>query len=169
MSGEMILNNVGGMIQTVWDQLPEYYPGIHPDIFQIMPNHLHCIIIINNIKSGAKNGVGATPRGCPSSFGSSSGQPRGVAPTMSLPDVVHRFKTMTTKRYIDGVKNHNWPPFPGRLWQRNYYEHVIRNETELRKLREYILNNPKKWEIDRENPKVPWVKRQHKSGGSRRA
>jgi hypothetical protein len=61
MSGEMILNNVGGMIQTVWDQLPEYYPGIHPDIFQIMPNHLHCIIIINNIKSGAKNGVGATP------------------------------------------------------------------------------------------------------------
>ena len=47
---------------------------------------------------------------------------------MSLGDVVHRFKSLTTKRYIDGVKQRGWPPFPGKLWQRNYYEHIIRDE-----------------------------------------
>ena len=77
------------------------------------------------------------------------GQPRGVAPTLSLPDVVHRFKTMTTKRYIDGVKQNGWAPFPGKLWQRNYWEHIIRDESELNRIREYIRNNSAKWELDK--------------------
>jgi REP element-mobilizing transposase RayT len=66
--------------------------------------------------------------------------------------VVHRFKTLTTKRYIDGVKASDWTPFAGRLWQRNYYEHVIRGENELNRIREYIRNNPLQWAMDRENP-----------------
>jgi REP element-mobilizing transposase RayT len=73
---------------------------------------------------------------------------------LSLPDIVHRFKTMTTKRYTDGVKQFGWPPYPGKLWQRNYYEHIIRNENELNRIREYIQKNPLKWEFDRENPAV---------------
>jgi len=80
------------------------------------------------------------------------GQPQGVAPTMGLPDVVHRFKTMTTKRYADGVKRFGWEPFRGRLWQRNYYEHIIRNEESLNRIREYILTNPMRWALDHENP-----------------
>ena len=68
---------------------------------------------------------------------------------MSLPDVVHRFKTLTTKRYTDAVKHTGWKPFPGRLWQRNYWEHIVRNERELHHIREYITNNPAKWESDR--------------------
>jgi len=52
------------------------------------------------------------------------------------------------------VKQHGWPPFPGKLWQRNYYEHIIRNENELNRIREYIANNPKKWEYDRDDPAV---------------
>ena len=80
------------------------------------------------------------------------GQPQGVAPTWGLPDVVHRFKTMTTKRYSDGVKQWRWPPYTGKLWQRNYYEHVIRNDKEINRAREYILINPLKWELDQENP-----------------
>jgi putative transposase len=71
---------------------------------------------------------------------------------MGLPDVVHRFKTMTTKRYADGVKRLGWEPFRGRLWQRNYYEHIIRNEESLNRIREYILTNPMRWALDRENP-----------------
>jgi len=71
---------------------------------------------------------------------------------MSLSDVVHRFKTMTTKQYIDRVKQNGWPTFPGKLWQRNYYEHIIRDENELNRIREYIINNPAQWEFDRENP-----------------
>ena len=76
----------------------------------------------------------------------------GVAATLSLPDVVHRFKTLTTKRYADGVKESGWTPFPGRVWQRNYYEHIIRNEDSLNRIRQYILENPAEWAIDRDNP-----------------
>jgi len=81
-----------------------------------------------------------------------SGQPQGVAPTwkrLSLSDVVHRYKTLTTKRYADGVKNNGWQPFNGRLWQRNYYEHIIRNDDEYNRIAEYISNNPKTWKEDK--------------------
>ena len=71
---------------------------------------------------------------------------------LSLPDVVHRFKTMTTKRYIDGVKQHGWPRFNGKLWQRNYHEHIVRDDNESHRIREYIADNPKKWELDNNNP-----------------
>ena len=59
---------------------------------------------------------------------------------------------MTTKRYIDGVKQHAWPHFDGKLWQRNYWEHIIRNDGELCRIRQYIVNNPVKWQMDRNNP-----------------
>jgi putative transposase len=87
---------------------------------------------------------------------SGSGQAQGpaptaaTAPTLGLPDVVHRFKTMTTKRYADGVRANQWPPFPGRLWQRNYYEHIIRDDQSWQRIREYILTNPLRWHLDRE-------------------
>lgn len=148
--GKMVLNNAGMMIQTVWDEIPPHYSGIETDEFVVMPNHIHGIIVI----------VGAGPRACPDQMKyktgqprggagtgqpqgvvetgqpqgvAETGQPRGVAPTvgLSLPDVVHRFKTMTTKRYTDGVKHHGWSLFPGKLWQRNYWEHIVRNEPEL--------------------------------------
>ena len=61
---------------------------------------------------------------------------------------------MTTNEYIRGVKISGWPPFAGKLWQRNYYEHIIRNEESLNRIREYIANNPLQWELDRENPNV---------------
>ena len=69
-----------------------------------------------------------------------------------LPRVVQWFKTMTTNEYIRGVKQFGWPRFDGRLWQRNYYEHIIRDDDELNLVREYIVNNPLQWELDRENP-----------------
>ena len=71
---------------------------------------------------------------------------------MSLPDVVHRCKSLTTARYRRGVRNDGWRPFPGRLWQRNYYEQVIRDEHELDRIRQYIVSNPARWEDDLENP-----------------
>jgi len=74
---------------------------------------------------------------------------------LSLSDVVHRLKTMTTKRYVDGVKQNGWPRFNRKLWQRGFYEHIIRNENELTQIREYITNNPQNWTNDRNNPVVP--------------
>ena len=61
---------------------------------------------------------------------------------------------MTTKRYTDGVKKDGWLPYPGKLWQGNYYEHIIRNDEEWNRIREYIMNNPTTWELDRDNPRL---------------
>jgi len=130
------------MVESVWSDIPKYYSGVNVDAFVAMPNHVHGIIFLD---------VGAGPRACPEE-GHKIGQPQGVAPTLSLPDAVHRFKSLTTSKYMNGVRQNNWPPFRGRLWQRNYYEHVIRNKNELNLIREYILNNPAKWAFDPENP-----------------
>ena len=67
-------------------------------------------------------------------------------------DVVGAYKSLTTVEYVRGVKTMGWQAFHGRLWQRNYYEHVIRNETSLGRIREYIINNPRQWDLDEENP-----------------
>jgi REP element-mobilizing transposase RayT len=139
VDGEMRLNKAGCMVQAVWQQLPAHYPGVECDAFVVMPNHIHGIIVL----------VGAGPRACPG-----KGQPQGVAPTLSLPDVVHRLKTVTTKRYADSMKKSGGSLFLGRLWQRNYFEHVIRNEPSLNHIRQYILDNPARWAADRENPAV---------------
>ena len=80
----------------------------------------------------------------------SNGQSRGIAPT--LPQIVQRFKTLTTKLYIDGVNQKGWQCFENRLWQRNYYEHVIRDEDDLNRVREYISANQLNWTSDAENP-----------------
>jgi REP element-mobilizing transposase RayT len=83
------------------------------------------------------------------------GDESDLRPKGSLPGTVGRivqaFKSITTHEYTIGVKQHGWPPFPGKLWQKNYYEHIIRNENELNHIREYIANNPMKRACDREN------------------
>jgi putative transposase len=145
LDGKVALNASGRMVESIWNEISQFYSGADVDAFTVMPNHLHGIIIL---------GVGAGPRACPDDR-PQQGQPQGVAPTLSLPDIAHRFKLLTTTKYIEGVAQNSWPPFPGRLWQRNYYEHVIRNETEMNLIREYIQMNPLKWFYDRENPEYP--------------
>jgi len=61
---------------------------------------------------------------------------------------------MTTNEYIRGVKTASWPSFNGRLWQRNYYERIIRDEQSLNRIRQYILGNPARWAVDPENPEA---------------
>jgi REP element-mobilizing transposase RayT len=138
---EIRLNEAGRKVQETWDALPTHYAGVETDAF----NHLHGIIVLVGLASRGRSAIDVDDR-------RESGQPRGVAPTLSLSDMVHRFKTMTTKRYADGVRQRGWPPFRSRLWQRNYYEHVIRDNVELERIRKYILDNPARWEYDRENP-----------------
>jgi putative transposase len=167
---EMQLNDAGKMVYDVWNDLPAFYPSVQTDAFIVMPNHIHGIIILVGADPRvcpnadprvcpAQPSVGVGPRACPDSGPRACpgqpqelGQPQEVAPTLGLPDVVHRFKTMTTKRYADGVKRLGWEPFRGRLWQRNYYEHIIRNEESLDRIREYILTSPMRWVLDRKNP-----------------
>lgn len=73
--------------------------------------------------------------------------------------MVQWFKTMTTNEYIRGINEHEWEPFNGKLWQRNYYEHVIRDDWELKSIREYIRYNLQKWDEDEENPKTGMASR----------
>jgi len=70
---------------------------------------------------------------------------------LSVSDVVQRFKSMTTTIYRKKVAETQWPPFRFRLWQRNYHERIIRDEQELRALREYIEMNPARWLADQDN------------------
>jgi putative transposase len=150
----IVLTDSGKMIQSAWLELPGKYPGITRDEFIIMPNHIHAILGLY---------VGAGPRACPS--GSSdrmdsivqknAERTRGAAPTnkrLSLPDVIRAFKTWTMRKYSEGISQFNWPEFQKHLWQRNYYEHIIRNERELEQTRQYIRDNPAAWPQDEENP-----------------
>ena len=170
-----VTDEVVNMIQRWWDKLSEKFPGVETDAFVIMPNHSHGIIVVAGQPMASPQSVGVNPRvdpelgehvGSPQQTGNvgvvprdDPGQTRGSAPTSApttdvptLGTMIQWFKTMTTNEYIHGVKELNWPPFPGKLWQRNYYEHVIRSEVELNAIRQYIIDNPAKWAQDRDNP-----------------
>jgi REP element-mobilizing transposase RayT len=69
-----------------------------------------------------------------------------------LGDIVGTFKSLTTVRYTQGVKTDGWPAFRERLWQRNYYEEILRGNTALLRVRDYIAENPHRWTTDPENP-----------------
>jgi putative transposase len=142
MDGEMRLNDAGCMIQKWWHESANKFTNIELDESVIMPNHFHGIIVI----------VGAALCGRPDNNAHlpKKGQPHRVAPTLG--DIIDWFKTMTTNEYIRNVRQYNWPPFNAKLWQRNYYEHVIRNEEDLNRIRKYIVENPLKWGDDEDNP-----------------
>ncbi len=144
IDGEMILNDIGKMVEEVIDQIPEHYPGINVKLFVIMPNHIHFLFLIADVVAGPHAYHMDQP---------DNGQPQGVAPTqerLSLPDIVHRIKSLTTHQYMIGVRDKGWPRFEKRLWQRNYYEHVIRNERDYQATYDYILANPINWQKDEE-------------------
>ena len=81
-----------------------------------------------------------------------NGQPQGIAPTdKTVGDMVGAFESITTVEYIRGVKNNHWQPFDKKIWQRNYWEHIIRDEHEYTRITRYIIDNPQKWENDKLN------------------
>ena len=132
----MRLNDSGRMVRRWYLELENKFHDIQCDDFICMPNHAHFIIV----------NMGADLRACLDGDNkSSNGRTHRSAP---LSAVVQWLKTMTTNEYIRGVRQHDWKPFPGRLWQRNYWEHIIRNQEELNQIREYIRNNSEQWECD---------------------
>ena len=118
-----------------------------------MPNHFHGIL---EITVGAA--LMATQKDLiagKEDMELGNGHPQGDAPTdaptknKTIADIVDAFKSITTVRYIHGVKNKGWKRFNGKLWQRDYYEHIVRNEIALNKIAHYIVDNPRKWNEDR--------------------
>lgn len=134
VDGVMKLNDAGLMIERWYFNLKNKFSNIECGEFVCMPNHIHAIVV----------NVGADLRVRP-------GQTHGSAPTgvgTSLSRVVQWFKTMSTNEYIRGVEQNGWQPFPAKLWQRNYYEHIIRDEDSYLKIAEYIQTNPQRWQMD---------------------
>ena len=135
---EMRLNDAGRMVESWWGELLNKFPLVETDEYVVMPNHFHGIVVlvgaalcgrpggevVVEVPSGRRHQGHCQPR---------IGHPYRGAPTLG--DIMDWFKTMTTNNYIRGVKQHGWVTFPGKLWQRNYHEHVIRNEEELHSLR----------------------------------
>jgi REP element-mobilizing transposase RayT len=117
------MNKAGMMIFDKLTELPVSYPDVFADKFVVMPNHIHAIILIQH-----------------------NGTTQGSFPTLS--DYLQRFKALTTKLYIDGVKNGQYPPFHKKIWQKSFHDHIIRNELEYKKIWEYIDTNPLKWQED---------------------
>lgn len=122
----MQLNHAGEMINAIWHKIPEIYPNIQTDAFIIMPDHIHAIIQIVV--------VGADSISAPIKRAEIDSAP-------TLPMIVQMFKRYTTIEYIKMVKQNIVPPFNKRLWQRNYWERIVRNETELDRIRNYIHQN----------------------------
>ncbi len=140
----MILNDAGKMIDEQWLQLQERFALIQLDEYVIMPNHFHGIIIV---------GAGLVPAREATATANFYGRVQG--PPLQNPhlsQIVGAFKSITTHQYILGVKNQQWKPFNGKLWQRNYYEHIIRNEESFFSAKEYIMCNPQNWKTDKMNP-----------------
>ena len=155
----MVLNAVGRMVESVWNELPGRFDRLALDGFVVMPNHLHAIIIFNDHSALTAANVGAPLVGAlvanvmdTHTRAGTRPAPTGAIRKPTLGDIVGAFKSITTDHYIAGVEYNDWLPFVGKLWQRNYYEHVIRNDGSLERIRSYILANPACWAYDRENP-----------------
>lgn len=136
-NGEMLLNDAGKMVENEWLMLMPRFQNIELQSYVVMPNHFHGILEI----------VGTTPVGAQNDE-PEAGPPQGAAPAKTIGDMMDAFKSITTVKYINGVKNSGWQSFDKKIWQRNYYEHIIRGETEHLKIVDYIENNPARWVED---------------------
>ena len=152
---QMRLNQFGIIVQSVWSDLPNHYPNAKLDAFVVMPDHVHGIIVL----AGDGNGgdivvldivVGAGLRPAPTIIKTTP----GVEPTDTamatvvkrhpLPEIIRAFKSFSARRInemrgISGLA----------VWQRNYWEHIIRDVEEMNRIREYIVTNPQRWEKGR--------------------
>ena len=138
---EMILNEFGNIAYTEWLKLPERFPNFKLDVFQIMPNHMHSIIALNDVFVGA----GFTPAQNDNQPNDDIRATARVAPTIS--DIVGAYKSLVANGCLNIYKSKN--KSMGKLWQRNYHEHIIRNEQSYQTISEYIINNPVKWTEDK--------------------
>ena len=143
VAGENVeLNAAGLMVEKWWSEFEPKYPRVEVGEFVVMPNHVHGIVWILG-KDALRVAEPIVQPGQPSTE---------AANEASLPRMMQWFKTMTTNAYIRGVKAEGWPAFKEKLWQRSYHERVIRNDRELNGIRQYILDNPRLWAEDEENP-----------------
>ena len=135
VKGKMRLNEHGKILNKFWHKIPDHFAKAESDMLSVMPNHIHGTIMITDECRG-----GVTPP-------KSRDEETSPLQKRSLGQIVAYFKYQTTRSINQIRKTHGIP-----VWQRNYYDHIIRNGKELNQVRKYIMENPLKWELDKENP-----------------
>jgi REP element-mobilizing transposase RayT len=147
VDGQIEQNDIGKLVQSCWLRIPEHFSYCRLDEHIIMPNHLHGIILIREAIGSGEAFVKDIPEMVDSrSANASPRHPEGTQ-SGSLGAIIQNFKSINTRK----VNSLYFEP-GNRIWQRNYYERIIRNERELNAIRQYILDNPLNWELDEENP-----------------
>jgi REP element-mobilizing transposase RayT len=129
--GQVRLSRAGQLVEDVWKTLPARYPGIALDSFCVMPNHVHGILNITDAVEAVHEPL----------------RLRTDRRSMLLPKAIGYLK-MNSAKQINLLLSRTGAP----VWQRNYYEHVIRNDADLRQIREYLANNPARCEFDKLHP-----------------
>lgn len=168
---KVLLNDMGKIVKNFWEKIPENFEGVSLGEFCVMPNHMHGILRIKDdqmefmkrattrVAPTGNVGVGLVPT--QQKDGEISGDPEGGHPRgvplqgnrqTKLGSIIGGFKSLSTVEIIKGVKIGILPEFSGKIWQRNYYERIIRDEKSLEDVRNYILANPQKWSEDPDNP-----------------
>ena len=128
---KMIFSELGKIVKNCWQEIPIHFDNVNLDLFIIMPNHLHGIIYMND--SICRGLINQTP---------TEKWILQKTPKLVLGKIIRSYKA-----YASRIAHKNG--FHDFQWQRNYYEHIIRNDNELNRIREYIINNPFNWELDR--------------------
>ena len=135
-SGCVDLSEAGKVVEQCWTQIPAHFPGVQLDAFVVMPNHVHGIVVIAADIQATRNQWWRWVRLNAEGFG---------APLSgSLPTILRSFKAAVT-RQLNLMHRSPGAPF----WQRGYHESVVRSDRALRRIRQYIRNNPAKWQHDR--------------------
>jgi REP element-mobilizing transposase RayT len=157
---DILLNAFGEVVETCWNHLPDHYPHIQLDAFVVMPNHIHGIVFLVDNDVGQSDqepnastdvGAGLRPaRPIPTKSEAALPSPSSIKhpskPTSSrhpLPETVRAFKSFSSRRINESRGSPGAP-----VWQRSFYEHIIRDEDELYRIRKYIVNNPIRWATD---------------------
>ncbi len=145
-NGKMVLNNLGKTAEMYWCAIPFHYPHAILDLFVVMPNHVHGVVVIDNdVRVSPVGANNYSPLRTHSHLQPipDGARPRGTSKTIGA--VIRGYKIGVTKWARNNLKMRD-------VWQRNYYENIIRDDRSLNRIREYICNNPAKWESDRNNP-----------------
>lgn len=121
---QMVQHAAGAMIGDIWEALPKRFVNMSfvnmsIDTYVVMPNHFHTVVLLHQHADAPKLG-----------------------------DIIGTFKSLTTRAYREGMRDSGWPAFRLRLWQRNYYERIVRSDESLQHIREYIATNPARWKDD---------------------
>lgn len=160
VDGAMRLNEYGRIVEFTWHDLVNHVAGIVLDAFVVMPNHVHGIVILTDAPDDVTVGAGSEPAPTATKPAPTNMEPTPTttnpAPTTTttakpkrhaLPEIIRQFKTFSARRINQCRQTANVA-----VWQRNYYEHIVRDEHALNRIRHYILDNPARWAFDRENP-----------------